>query len=91
MTKQKVTLNKYWFKPKRYGYGFMPITWEGWIATIVLIGLVFLSAYTNGFFSGVVKNQNGFRFVFDLIIILVLFTIAFKGKVRGGLQWKWGK
>lgn len=22
-----------WFKPKQFGYGYSPATWEGWLAT----------------------------------------------------------
>jgi hypothetical protein len=29
-----------WFAPKAYGYGFTPITWEGWLATLVFVLLV---------------------------------------------------
>ncbi|MEI9964284.1 MAG: hypothetical protein WDM92_05875 [Caulobacteraceae bacterium] len=27
-------MNRYWFKPKTYGYGATPSTWEGWLVTI---------------------------------------------------------
>ena len=30
-------MNRYWFRPKRYGYGASPSTWEGWAATVILI------------------------------------------------------
>ena len=26
-------MTRYWFKPKRYGYGATPVTWEGWAFT----------------------------------------------------------
>ena len=29
----------YWFKPRRYGYGATPATWQGW-ATILALPLV---------------------------------------------------
>ena len=25
----------YWFRPKRYGYGATPITWQGWLLTVL--------------------------------------------------------
>lgn len=28
--------NKYWFKPKRFGYGATPTTWEGFVSTAFL-------------------------------------------------------
>jgi hypothetical protein len=26
--------SRYWFKPKRFGYGATPTTWEGWALTL---------------------------------------------------------
>jgi hypothetical protein len=25
-----------WFRPKRFGIGYLPASWEGWVATTVL-------------------------------------------------------
>ena len=30
----------YWFKPKRYGYGAVPVTWQGWLVTIVSLSIM---------------------------------------------------
>ena len=24
-------MTTYWFRPKRYGYGATPVTWQGWV------------------------------------------------------------
>jgi hypothetical protein len=36
--------NRYWFRPKRFGYGATPSTWEGWavvaVYVVVLVGCV---------------------------------------------------
>ncbi len=26
-----------WFRPKRFGFGYSPATWEGWLATALII------------------------------------------------------
>jgi uncharacterized membrane protein len=26
-----------WFRPKRFGFGWSPNTWEGWLLTAVLV------------------------------------------------------
>ena len=26
--------NRYWFRPKSFGYGWTPISWEGWAVTL---------------------------------------------------------
>jgi hypothetical protein len=84
-------MKKYWFRPKRYGYGFYPITWEGWIATFGLVGMIFLSAYKNGFTNPEIFAENGLSFVFDVVIVGTLSTVLFKEKVEGGLRWRWGR
>jgi hypothetical protein len=30
-------VTRYWFKPKRYGYGATPVTWQGWCATAAFV------------------------------------------------------
>jgi uncharacterized membrane protein HdeD (DUF308 family) len=29
-------MTHYWFRPKRYGYGATPTTWQGWAMTIAV-------------------------------------------------------
>jgi hypothetical protein len=33
-------MTQYWFKPKTYGYGATPVTWEGWAVTFAAIIVV---------------------------------------------------
>lgn len=83
-------MNKYWFTPKKYGYGFSPISWEGWLMTLVLLGLITLSAYTNDFFTDEVMPQQGVRFILDLGIFCAIFFLIALPKTRGKLKWSWG-
>jgi hypothetical protein len=34
---------RYWFRPRWYGYGATPVTWEGWVLTIGVTGVIVLS------------------------------------------------
>ena len=37
---------EYWFKPKRYGYGATPVTWQGWAVTLgTVLAMVAVSLY----------------------------------------------
>lgn len=29
----------YWFRPKKLGWGAVPVTWQGWLATILFGGI----------------------------------------------------
>ena len=77
-------LNKYWFRPKIYGYGAYPTTWEGWlfIVLIMVIFLIFLDLYTTtksiiyAYFSG---------------FILVFLAYGSKLKTKEEWKWRWGK
>ena len=33
-------MTEYWFRPKRYGYGATPVTWQGWALTFAAPGLI---------------------------------------------------
>lgn len=84
-------MKKHWFLPKFYGYGFIPVSWQGWLATFVLLGLIILSAYVNNFFNYQTSTQDGFGFLLDVAVLACLFTILFKDRVKGGLRWQWGR
>ena len=36
----------YWFKRKWFGWGWTPATWEGWVATIIYVGVIIALALT---------------------------------------------
>ena len=87
-------MKKQWFKSKKYGIGFFPITIEGWMATLALMGLIFLSAYTNNFFiseaESAIGPKDSLRFLFDVIVLCCLFTVLFQDRLKDGLKWRWG-
>jgi hypothetical protein len=93
-------MNKYWFRPKRYGYGMEPSSWEGWVATLVFTGLILLNAYLNGLFStpdeqlasGDIMSVNTIvRFLIILVILIVLFIKFSASRCKGKMKWNWGK
>jgi len=34
-----------WFRPKSYGWRFTPVSWQGWISALLMLLLIFSSAY----------------------------------------------
>ncbi|MGO9875460.1 MAG: hypothetical protein ACLPVY_16860 [Acidimicrobiia bacterium] len=56
-----------WFGPKRIGWGFRPITWQGWSLMVVLVALFTVARYalhTNAeFFLAVAALLAGFYVV----------------------------
>ena len=77
--------NKYWFKPKRIGWGIAyPISWEGWLMLILLVILVYRISGLNN-----LNSTNGLiLFLGEVIIILCLFMYIVRNKVKDGLKWR---
>jgi hypothetical protein len=79
----------YWFKPKRYGYGVTPVTWQGWsitIATAAIVGV--LSALVPIF--GASRPWVFIAIPIDLLVIVALLVVS-RRKTDGEWRWRWGK
>jgi drug/metabolite transporter (DMT)-like permease len=77
-----------WFKRKLYGWGWTPVTWQGWLATLVYVGLAVLFALT------IDENSPPQEVVFTFVIPVVLLTIAFirvAYKKGESPRWQWGR
>ena len=77
---------RYWFKPKRFGYGATPATWQGWalsVAAVVLAAGVVLAAPA--------IRDNLLRPVFVVLglalVIGVASAVAWR-KTEGGWHWR---
>jgi hypothetical protein len=56
---------KPWFGPKRFGWGWTPITWEGWLSVLVWIGLFYLAIQYYG---------ANWLLMITLIAVLIIFS-----------------
>jgi hypothetical protein len=72
----------YWFAQKRYGWGAVPATWQGWAVMIVTLLLA----------GGIARLADERSTLYQL-----LFVPLFAGalwlcwlKTDGGWQWRWG-
>jgi hypothetical protein len=82
-------MTRFWFKPKRYGYGARPVTWEGWLlalspAAVALLGSWWLAAHGGG---------EGVPFVGLLVLVLLMAAgaaLISKHKTDGPWRWRWG-
>lgn len=63
---------KYWFRAKRYGWGWgLPLTWQGWV---VFVGwfAVFIPATVH-----LIPRRPAAFMVFTLFMAIVLLTICY--------------
>jgi hypothetical protein len=69
--------NKYWFKAKKYGWGWTPSSWQGWTILIVFIIIETLLALNmNIFFPG------------TIVLVVLLILVCMKTGEKPG--WRWG-
>lgn len=83
----------YWFKAKEYGYGWMPVTWQGWLVTFfftllllrdILLVLSDMSEY---------NGRYVLPYLVETIIPFILYTTIFLFlTIKAGepAKWRWG-
>ncbi len=81
---------RYWFKPKRYGFGATPVTWEGWAFTVIVVLLILgMTWYLVGTAG---PSSAAAMAVWALMSGLVVAgSIALSAaKTEGAWRWRWG-
>ncbi len=82
--------SNYWFKRKTFGFGWTPVTWQGWLTVIIYIAfLIFVSSNLENT-SKEISPSNYFAFV-ALIILSTLLLLIISYKKGPSPKWSWGK
>lgn len=79
--------NRYWFKRKLFGWGWVPVTWQGWLVIAVYLLAVLAFAAT---IDGTSPPQEVmFTFILPLVLLSgALIRICYaKGEKP---RWQWG-
>jgi len=75
-------MDKIWFKRKLYGWGWTPVTWEGWL--VILVWFVLFVSLIKKFDHEWLKNL-----VFIFISVGILILICYKKGEKP--RWQWGR
>jgi len=76
-----------WFKRKVYGWGWVPVRWQGWLVVGVYVGILILLGLTLDENSS--DREAVFMFVLPLLILTsALITICYKKGEKP--RWQWG-
>jgi hypothetical protein len=81
-------MTQYWFKPKRYGYGATPVTWEGWAVTLAAIVVVVAATLRLTTLSAV--DLSFWLIVAIDAVAIVTLLIVSRRKTEGEWRWRWG-
>jgi drug/metabolite transporter (DMT)-like permease len=77
-----------WFKAKEYGWGWYPITWQGWLTVVLFIVLVVGNAYRLNIANHSTTVPVEFLIETGVLVIILIAVCFWKGEKPG---WKWGK
>ncbi|MFA5273116.1 MAG: hypothetical protein WC353_03055 [Candidatus Peribacter sp.] len=78
---------KLWFKRKLYGWGWVPVSWQGWLVTFGYVGIAMALALTIDDNSP--TREVAFMFVLPFAILTAMFIrLAYKKGEKP--RWQWG-
>jgi uncharacterized membrane protein YbhN (UPF0104 family) len=82
-------MTTYWFKPKKYGYGATPVTWEGRVVAIAAV--VFIAAAAVLILGVGGENPHAWiAFVAVEAVVIAVLWIVCRRKTDGEWRWRWG-
>jgi hypothetical protein len=81
-------MSTYWFRPKRYGYGATPVTWQGWALTLGTLAVVIGATVTMTTRSAA-DPLFWFALAVEIAAVIALIAIG-RIKTEGGWRWRWG-
>lgn len=83
---------KLWFRARRYGWGWTPVSVEGWLVTAALVLLVV---------AGIVVFNHAMRGGANPVLALIVFALWVAALAGGQIaigfargeapRWRWGK
>lgn len=76
-------MDELWFRAKRYGYGWYPANYKGWLTILVYVILFILSSI---FFV----NKDYIHIHIIVVIGLTLALLFISYKKGEELRWRWG-
>ncbi len=80
---------EYWFKRRRYGYGWVPVTSEGWIA---LGGYIFVLVIGSASIDEMFTSEATVSIVFILFtVVLTAMFLALVASKSPKPKWRWGR
>ena len=89
-------MKRLWFRRKRYGYGWTPCTWQGWLVTFGFVGAIgFVAVTYTELLKFVVNDTRGIlsltavMLVAQATLVGVLIWVCYK--TGESPKWSWGE
>jgi hypothetical protein len=72
-----------WFKRKLYGWGWVPVRWQGWAVIFIAVGFFVLGVYV-----GESDDAPGAVVIGFVIMTAIIFYFGYKKGEKP--KWQWG-
>ena len=81
-----------WFEPKLYGYGAVPVTWQGWAVVGVFIVAVLAAVWWWLGFDRSVKAAPAsvVWFLVTVAVLVAVLWVVSQATTSGEWRWRWG-
>ena len=84
-------MTRYWFKPKKFGFGAAPSAWQGWVLGVAyVVGLLVVSIVLVPFGETVSPGRIVAWAVIVGVATGATLYVAWR-KTEGRWQWRWTK
>jgi len=74
---------RYWFAAKRYGWGWTPVTWEGWVVLLAFVLLMIAGSIL------VLPRYGLLRFYAYVAVLIAVLTFVC-WRTGPPPRWRWG-
>jgi hypothetical protein len=78
----------YWFRRKLYGWGWTPVTWQGWLIIVIYVALITLLSITINENSSVKEILLTFISPIALLTTILIYICYKTGEKP---KWQWGR
>ncbi|MDQ3244962.1 MAG: hypothetical protein M3P22_01255 [bacterium] len=80
---------KLWFKAKEYGWGWTPVSWEGWVVILIYL-IIMIGAFRYFDQNSHSASDTLINFALPYVLgTIILFFICYKKGEKP--KWQWGK
>ena len=80
-------MKKLWFRAKRYGYGWYPMTWQGWL----VIGVYVLIALADArLLEMSPKSTTTLAWFIGIIVVATILLLIISWRTGEKARWRWG-
>lgn len=83
-------MSKLWFRAKTYGYGWYPITWQGWTVLGVYVVICVLIAALYSLLSPGKPQLTGLLALLSVHLVNTAILIWICVKKGERARWRWG-